>query len=137
RWAQDEGGKAGRYLCEWHQAARRGSARPGLMRTGPEEFTAQGLEPAAIALLLSQAGIGREVVDRTGLTARYDFKLRFAPTENMRPVINGQMQPVSDDESGLPSVFTAVQEQLGLKLGPSKGEVEGLEIEHVERPTEN
>jgi uncharacterized protein (TIGR03435 family) len=55
----------------------------------------------------------------------------------MRPVINGQMQPVSEEDAALPSIFTAVQEQLGLKLESTKGMIEGLVIDHIEQPSEN
>jgi uncharacterized protein (TIGR03435 family) len=70
---------------------------------------------------------GREVVDRTGLSGNFDFDLRFAP-EALRSA-------VADADSNLPNVFTAVQEQLGLKLDSQRGPVEYLVIERVERPT--
>ncbi len=67
---------------------------------------------------------GGPVVDKTGLTGIYDIRLNFAP------------EGVTD--SPLPSVFTAVQEQLGLKLEPTKVPVQMLVIDHVEKvPTEN
>lgn len=100
-------------------------------------LTGQGVQMATLALMLSRLDLGREVVDRTGLTGRYDFTLRCAPTEAMRPVINGQMQPVSEEDAALPSIFTAVQEQLGLKLESTKGLIEGLVIDHIEQPLEN
>jgi len=100
-------------------------------------LTGQAVQMATLALMLSRLDLGREVVDRTGLTARYDFTLRCAPTEAMRPVINGQMQPVSEEDAGLPSIFTAMQEQLGLKLESTKRMIEGLVIDHIEQPSEN
>lgn len=67
---------------------------------------------------------GQTVVDQTGLTGTYDFKLSFAPLE--------------DANSSLPNFFTAVQEQLGLKLESQKVPVDFLVIDHVEKiPTEN
>jgi uncharacterized protein (TIGR03435 family) len=66
----------------------------------------------------------RPVSNRSGIQGAYDFDLRFAA--------------VSDPGSGLPDLFTAVQEQLGLKLEPAKVPVEMLVIDHVERvPTED
>ena len=99
--------------------------------------TGQAVQMPTLALMLSRLDLGREVVDRTGLTGRYDFTLRCAPTEAMRPVINGQMQPISEEDAALPSIFTALQEQLGLKLEPTKGPIEGLVIDHIEQPSEN
>ena len=68
----------------------------------------------------------RFVVDRTGLTDYYDFTLNWAPA-NVPP----------DTANPQPSIFTAVQDQLGLKLEPSRGLVDFLIIDHAERPEQN
>jgi len=66
------------------------------------------------------------IFDKTGLTAPYDFTLEFT------------VQDLSGDNSaGLPSLVTAVQEQLGLKLEPGRAKFDTLVIEHAERPSEN
>jgi uncharacterized protein (TIGR03435 family) len=109
----------------------------GTLTPIPDGLLGQGVQMEQLVLLLSKLELGREVVGRTGLTGHYDFKLQFSPTEAMRPVINGQMQPLSADDAALPSVFTAVQEQLGLKLEPTKAPVQGLVIDHLERLMEN
>ena len=67
---------------------------------------------------------GRMIVDKTGLTADYDFTLRYS---TQRP---GEPNP--DD---VPNIVTALQEQLGLKLEPARGPVEFVVIDHIERPT--
>jgi uncharacterized protein (TIGR03435 family) len=108
-------------------------AGPGTLVPTPMGVKGQAVQMGVLVQMLSRLGFGREVVDQTGLTGRYDFTLHAAPTEAMRPVINGQMQPLSDEDAALPSIFTAVQEQLGLKLESTKGQVEGLAVEHVER----
>jgi uncharacterized protein (TIGR03435 family) len=82
-----------------------------------------------LASTLSQQGLGRVVLDNTGLTGKYDFKLSWAP-ENVAADTN------STDTSG-PSIFTAVSEQLGLKLEPQKGPVPTLIIDHIEAPSSN
>ena len=64
---------------------------------------------------------GRPVVDRTGLTGRFDFTLNWAPE--------------GSTDTDAPSIFTAVQEQLGLKLEPSRGPVDVLVVDSAERPT--
>jgi uncharacterized protein (TIGR03435 family) len=79
--------------------------------------------------------VGRPVVDKTGLTGTYDFELRYAPQQNSPsplPEANS-----SEAQSDLPSIYIALQEQLGLKLEPAKGPVEFLVIDHAERPSEN
>lgn len=68
--------------------------------------------------------VGQPVVDKTGLTGRYDIDLKYRDS--------------ADDDRPLPSVFTAVQEQLGLKLVPAKLQLDYLVIDHTERvPEEN
>lgn len=72
-------------------------------------------------------GVGeREVVDRTGLSGTFDFELRYAP-DSVRAT-------AADPTQLLPDVFTALQEQLGLKLESQRGSVEYLVIERIERP---
>jgi len=63
---------------------------------------------------------------RPGLTGRYDFKLRYTYDEAH-----------ATDPNAPPGVFTAIQEQLGLKLEPVKASAEAFVIDHVERPSEN
>jgi uncharacterized protein (TIGR03435 family) len=83
----------------------------------------------------------RPVLDRTGLTEKYDFTLRWTPDDNAsQPAPGGSSSglPSADPapNSG-PSLFTAIQEQLGLKLEPAKGPVEFIVIDRVERPSGN
>ena len=68
----------------------------------------------------------RPVLDRTELKGDYDVVLDWAPDDIK-----------SDDLSSRPSLFTAVQEQLGLKLEPAKAPREFLVVDHVEKPSEN
>ncbi|MGD1071274.1 MAG: TIGR03435 family protein, partial [Bryobacteraceae bacterium] len=75
------------------------------------------------------ARVGRPVEDATGLKGYYDFRLEWTPDET-------DGAPTPSDQTG-PSLFTAIREQLGLKLESVKGPVEVLVIDHVERPTEN
>lgn len=72
----------------------------------------------------------RPVVDETGLTGHYNFRLTFRP----------QLAPdagLSSQSSDLPTIFDAVRDQLGLQLTPRKGPVQTLVIDHIEQPTEN
>ena len=79
----------------------------------------------ALARQLSNSA-GRPVQDRTGLTGYYAYQLDWLPPAR-----------TPDPNSDTPSIFTAIQEQLGLKLEPSKGSVEMLIIDSAERPSEN
>jgi uncharacterized protein (TIGR03435 family) len=87
---------------------------------------------AEFASVLQRSPLDRPVVDRTGLSGRYDFDLEFAPDESLWGGI--LRRPENSDK---PDLFGAVQEQLGLRLEATKGPVEALIIDHVERPSEN
>jgi uncharacterized protein (TIGR03435 family) len=78
--------------------------------------------------------VGREVVDRTGLMGEFDFDLQFAPPPTTGSVDAGIPVAPLDDAA---SVFTALQEQLGLKLESTRGPVELMVIDSAERPSEN
>jgi uncharacterized protein (TIGR03435 family) len=78
--------------------------------------------------------LDRPVVDKTGIAGLFDFQLEFAPDE-ATPALP-RLKTLADSAGG-PSIFTAMQEQLGLKLEPAKGPGEFLIIDSVERPTEN
>ena len=75
--------------------------------------------------------LGRPVVDQTGIEGRYLMKLRWLPDDGPAPMLNGS------PDTSLPSIFTAVEEQLGLKLVAGKGPVEVLVVDHVELPSAN
>ena len=107
------------------------------------EVSGQGATISLLAEVLSNQ-VGRTVLDKTGLKGHYDFTLKWTPDESQGAMIKGPGDggpgtgnaPPPPDASG-PSIFTAVQEQLGLKLESQKGPVEILVIDHVERPSEN
>jgi bla regulator protein BlaR1 len=84
--------------------------------------------------------VGRPVIDKTGLTGRFDYHLEFEPDETMPGFHDGKLSgaagAAATDPAG-PSIFSALQQQLGLKLEPAKGSAEFLVIDSVERPSEN
>jgi len=92
------------------------------------KLTATAVQLESLTNVLAQE-LNRTVIDQTGLTGNYDISLKFAP-ENAPP------QDTAGDDAA-PSLFTALQEQLGLKLQPSKGPVETLVVDHVEPPSED
>jgi uncharacterized protein (TIGR03435 family) len=87
--------------------------------------------------------LNRPVLDKTGLTGEYDFTLPWTPEEFQVSVFKyaeGNELPsegISSAEPAGPSIFTAIEEQLGLKLKTAKGPVEVLVVDHVEPPTPN
>ena len=98
---------------------------PGRLRFG-------GLPAASLATAFAGPA-GRMVVDKTGLTGNWDFELTFA-IENRGRAGGADAAPA---DPNAPSFFTAIQEQLGLKLEPTKGPVDVVVIDSIEKPTED
>ena len=108
----------------------------GLRLTGQgAELKAEGtsIQSLASALQMQPEIGGRLLVDRTGLTGKYDITLNWARD---RGAAGGPEAATAQDEGG-PTFFTALEEQLGLKLVETKGPVEVIVIDHIERPSEN
>ncbi len=93
---------------------------------GDRSIDAEGSTVSEFIALLNMA-VDRQVVDKTGLTGRFDIHIDFTRLENDATDANGDH----------PSIFTAVQQQLGLKLETGRGPNEFLVIDHVERPSAN
>jgi uncharacterized protein (TIGR03435 family) len=110
----------------------------GLRLTGRGHIEAHGIPMNPVSHELSQQ-VGRTVLDRTGLTGKYDFTLDWEPDDPAPMAGNAQGgQPgAPPPDSGSPSLFTAVQEQLGLKLESQKAPVSVTVIDHIEGPSPN
>jgi bla regulator protein BlaR1 len=94
----------------------------------------QGSEMTARAVTLDELSRspllrtgGRPVIDQTGLKGTYNFTLKWRADQSA----------AQENTSDAPSLFTAIEEQLGLKLVPSKAPIEVIVIDHIERPSEN
>jgi uncharacterized protein (TIGR03435 family) len=120
-----------------------------MMMNGRLRMVGNGQPVSALTGMLADQ-LGRPVVDTTELKAKYDFTLDFTPENMAGPM--GMMPPApphdggpggggpvaSAPDSGAPSIFTALQEQMGLKLEQRKGPIELLVIDRMEKvPTEN
>jgi uncharacterized protein (TIGR03435 family) len=101
---------------------------PGRIMAGPGMILASAVTMTQIANTLNRA-VDRPIVDRTDLRGYFNMRLQFAADLRLTPA-------TAADASG-PSIFTAVQEQLGLRLEPSKNPMEVLVIDSVQKPTEN
>src|ERR1700712_5303326 len=98
----------------------------GRMRVRDRQMTAVAIPMASLATQLSSQ-LHRTVIDKTGLAGDFDFSLSWAPED----------PGLAQADANAPSIFTAIQEQLGLKLVSSKGPVETLVIDQVELPEAN
>lgn len=96
----------------------------GQFRPGRGSIDATAIPVSTLVTLLINE-VGRTVTDETKLAGHYSFQLRFTSGLAVQP------------DSADPSLFTALEEQLGLRLEPARGPVETLVIDHVEKPSEN
>jgi uncharacterized protein (TIGR03435 family) len=108
-----------------------GNKRPNTIHMSRGHLAAQAISMPDLEVILTQI-TGRTVLDKTGLKGNYDVTLNFAPVDGQPTLLNGVPQ-----EETRPSIFTALQEQTGLKLESQKASVEVLVIDHVEHPSEN
>jgi bla regulator protein blaR1 len=113
----------------------------GRMRMGRALLSGQGVELGMLTFTLSDQ-LGRLVIDKTSLSGKDDFELNWTPDPGqpaaspLVPAPPGVELPPPPDPNG-PSIFTAVEEQLGLHLESQKAPVETLVIDRVEKPSEN
>jgi uncharacterized protein (TIGR03435 family) len=120
--------KKGLILHAW-----KASDGSSLTSASTGQFAATGVTMAEIASALTQElsrELGGVVIDKTGIDGRYNITLKWTPETD---AADGTAPP---PDAG-PSIFTAIQEQLGLKLESAKGPVQVLVIDHVEMPSEN
>jgi bla regulator protein blaR1 len=105
---------------------------------GSATFTDSSIAALAGNLTLN---LDRPVIDRTGIKGNYDFTLQWTPAPNEGGAgalgLPPRAEPPRPVDSNAPSLFTALQEQLGLKINSTKGPVDLLVISHAEQPSEN
>ena len=84
-----------------------------------------------------QNSMDRPVVDESGLSERYDFTVTFTPDAAQAALLGGAPRPAVDNPDAAPDLFSAFQQQLGLRLEAAKAPVDVMVIDKVERPSEN
>jgi len=94
---------------------------------------ARNVSMTDLAILMQRAMLDRPVVDKTNLTGRFDFDLEWAPDETQ---FGGEV-PVASADAPTPPLFVALQQQLGLKLEATRGPIQALVVDTVERPSAN
>jgi uncharacterized protein (TIGR03435 family) len=103
---------------------------------GGMQLVAQAMQLATMMGQLSYVS-GRPVYDKTGLTGRYNFTLRYSQDNNMSASAPGMATETAPPVDVAPPLARALEEQLGLKLVSSKGNMDVIVIDHVERPAAN
>jgi uncharacterized protein (TIGR03435 family) len=106
-------------------------------------FRALGVLPARNASIADLAGVlqsvvlDRPVVDQTDLPGRFDFTLTWTPDESQFSGMGVKVPAPTGDAAAPPGLFTAITEQLGLKLESTRAPVDVLVVDHVEKPSDN
>ncbi len=119
------------------QASADSGSLPSLMFPGLGQLPAHNATMEDFAHVMQQAVLDRPVVDQTGLKGRWDFTLNWTPDESQFAGMGVKVPPPSDKADAPPPLFTAIQEQAGLKLEPTRAPVQVLVIDHVQKPSEN
>jgi len=109
-----------------------------IFTTGQGQLTGEAASMSDLAVSLSTSGfealgLGRPVVDKTGLTSRFDFALQLPQPDANTPAPDGN----DTQQETAASLSNALQDQLGLKLQPATAPTEYLVVDHLEKPSEN
>jgi uncharacterized protein (TIGR03435 family) len=110
---------------------------PGLFFQGLGDLHVTNANMADFAGLMQEAVLDRPVLDQTGLNGRFDFTLKWTPDDSQFGGMGAKIPPPTDSANAPPALYTAIQEQIGLKLDATKAPAEVLVIDHVEKPSEN
>jgi uncharacterized protein (TIGR03435 family) len=125
---------AGKNGPKFHEA--KPESRQTIRRRGAS-ITGEGAGVGMLVLNFANA-LGRPVLDKTGLTGRYDFKLEWSlDADRQAGSVTGTGGDPRAPEPGGPSLFAALQEHLRLRLEAQKAPAETLVIDHVDRPSAN
>ena len=110
---------------------------PGMFFRGLGNLPAVNANMNDFANLLQSTVLDRPVVDKTGIAGRFDFTIRWTPDESQFGGRGGQPPPPPAGQDPPPGLFTALQEQLGLKLESIRAPVDVLVVDKVEPPSPN
>ncbi len=88
-------------------------------------------------MILQGVVLDRPVLDQTGITGKYDFTLDWTPDDSQFSGMGATIPPPTDSASAPPPLFTAIQEQIGLKLDATKAPADVLVVDHIEQPSAN
>lgn len=113
------------------------NAPPSLLFRGLGVLPARNASMEEFAQVMQMAVLPRPVVDETGLKGKYDFMLQWTPDETQFASLGGVPRNLPEKADAPPDLFTAIQQQLGLKLEATKAMVDVLVIDKVEKPSAN
>jgi uncharacterized protein (TIGR03435 family) len=110
---------------------------PGFGLRGLGALSVHNSTMSDFAGMMQETVMDRPVIDRTELSGRYDFDLNWTPDDSQFGGMGGKVPPPTDNTNPPPNLYTAIQEQVGLKLDATKAPTDVMVIDHVEKPSEN
>ena len=110
---------------------------PGLFFQGLGKLNVRNALITDFTGLMQSAVLDRPVVDQTGLAGRFDFTLNWTPDDSQFGGMGAKIPPPTDSADAPPNLYTAIQEQIGLKLDATKAPADVMVIDHVEKPSAN
>lgn len=110
---------------------------PGLWFTGLGKLNVSNATMEDFAGLMQSAVLDRPVLDQTGIIGRWNFTLNWTPDDSQFASFGVKIPPPTDTANAPPALYTAIQEQIGLKLDATKAPAEVFVVDHVEKPSEN
>jgi uncharacterized protein (TIGR03435 family) len=114
---------------------------PGFLFRGLGDLMVRNMDMKEFSDGMQSAVMDKPVIDQTGLKEKYDFNLKWTPDDSQFAQFRGggapPTPPPTEDPNAPPSLYTAIQEQAGLKIGPGKAPDDVLVIDHVEKPSAN
>ena len=114
------------------------TAFPGLFFRGrPGDLDVRNATMGDFTGMMQNSVLDRPVVDQTGLPGRWDFTLNWTPDDSQFGGMAAKIPPPTDNTNPPPGLFTAIQEQIGLKLEATKAPADVLVVDHIEKPSEN
>jgi uncharacterized protein (TIGR03435 family) len=110
---------------------------PALFFQGLGKLNVRNALMTDFAGLMQSAVLDRPVLDQTALTGRFDFSLNWTPDDSQFAGMGARVPPPTDSADAPPNLYTAIQEQIGLKLEATKAPADVMVIDHVEKPSAN
>lgn len=112
---------------------------PGLFfrSINPADLMIRNATMADFATIMQSAVLDKPVVDHTGITGKHDFELKWTPVQGQFETFGGIKSAPTESPDAPPDLFTAIQQQVGLKINSTKASVEVMVIDNVTKPTAN
>ena len=112
---------------------------PGLFfrSINPADLMVRNATMVEFAGLMQSAVLDKPVVDHTGITGKFDFELKWTPDQGQFETFGGIKAPATENADAPPDLFTAIQQQIGLKINSTKAPTDVMVIDKVEKPSAN